>query len=366
MTARRTIPTLIAALALCASPAWAQWTERLAAAREAMELGDAGAARAELTAIAAQADEARDRATARYFLAALDDEALRFAEALAGYRAFVAADPGSRYAGRAHARAEDLATHAEGAFAPLVALERVRRSPTLASDAAALERLEREARAWPAGPVRAEARHMIAEGYASRLQRPTDAARVYRDLARDPSTPQTLRDLAAQKLVELGVTLGAEERVAQDVGAVAAVDPEVRALAAVHVRRQRLRRSAIGALSLTALLGIVAVVRAARSGRGGEVLRAWRRPLPLAHLALLSLGGAGLARLSDGHGGGPFFALGAGTLGVYLAVTAAAVVGSERWPARVARAALGLLAVLAVSYLAMERLDVMMLEGINL
>lgn len=366
MIPARPIVPLLAALALYAAPAHAQWTERLSAAREAMELGDAGAARAELTAIAAQAEEPRDRATARYFLAVIDDEASRFAEALAGYRAFVTADPGSRYAGRAQARADDLAAHAEGGFAPLAALERVRRSPTLPSDPAALERLEREARGWPAGLVRAEARHMIAEGYASRLQRPTDAARVYRDLARDPSTPQTLRDLAAQKLVELGVTLGTEERVAREVGAVAAVDPEVRALAAVHVRRQRLRRGAIGALSLTALLGAAALIRAARSGRVGEVLRAWRRPLPLAHLALLSLGGAGLAHLSDGHEGAPFFALGAGTLGVYLAVTAAAVMGSTRWPARIARAALGLLAVLAVSFLAMERLDVMMLEGINL
>ena len=366
MIPRRRIATLLAALSLAASPAWAQWTERLSAARDAMESGDAGAARAELQAIAAQADEPRDRATARYFLAVLDDEAYRFAEALAGYRAFVAEDPGSRYAGRAQARADDLAGHAEGAFAPLAALERVRRSPALASDPDALARLERDARAWPPGPVRAEARHLVAEGYGSRLRRPDDAARVYRDLARDPSTPQTYRDLAAQKLVELGVTLGAEDRVARDVSAVRRVDPEVRALAALHARRKHLRRSAIGVLSLTALLGASAAWRAWRAGRIGEVLRAWRRPLPLAHLALLSLGGAGLAHLSDGHEGGPFFALGAGTLGVYLAVTAAAVVGSARWPARAARALLGLLAVLAVSYLAMERLDVMMLEGINL
>jgi hypothetical protein len=190
--------------------------------------------------------------------------------------------------------------------------------------------------------------------------------RVYRELARDPSTPPTLRDLAAQKLVELGVTLGDEDRAARDVTAVRAVDPEVRALASVHLRRKRLRDGSMGVLGLVLGAGVLSVVRALRGGLRAELLRAWRRPLPLAHLALLSLGGAGLARMSDGHEAGPFFALGAGTLGVYLCLSAAAVVGSARWPMRALRGTLGLLAALAVSYLAMERLDVMMLEGINL
>lgn len=354
------------ALAAHAVTAQAQWIERLSAAREALDDGDAGAARTELTAIAAQEDDPRSAASARYFLAALDDEGYRFADALRGYRASIAMDPGSPYAGRILARVQELEAHAEGGFAPLAALERVRRTPALSNDPEALVRLGREARNWPAGSCRAEARYLVAEGLSTRFARPQEGAAVYRELALDPTSPGNLRDLAAQRLVELGVTLGREDRAARDVAAVRAVDPEVRTLAAVHLRRRRLRHGSVGVLALTAALGVISAAWTRRSGRWAELLRAWRRPLPLAHLALLSLGGAGLAHLSDGHEGGPFYVLGAGTLGVYLAVTAAAVAGPARWWAAIPRAMLGLLAALAVSYLAMERLDVMMLEGIGL
>ncbi|MEZ4394420.1 MAG: hypothetical protein R3A48_25385 [Polyangiales bacterium] len=71
-------------LAAHAASAQAQWIERLSAAREALDEGDAGAARAEFTAIAAQGDDPRSAASARYYLAALDDEAYRFADARSG------------------------------------------------------------------------------------------------------------------------------------------------------------------------------------------------------------------------------------------------------------------------------------------
>lgn len=365
-SARRVALCVALALGAVGGTAQAQWIERLAAAREALDEGDAGAARAELVAVAAQREDPRSSAVASYLLAAQHDEDYRFAEALAGYRASVAIDPGSRYATRAYARIQELEGHSEGAFAPLVSLERVRRTPSLSDDPAVLEGLAREARGWPAGPVRAEARYLVAEGLSTRFERPQDAVVIYRELARDPSTPASLRDLAAQRLVELGVTLGREDRAAQEVAAVRAVDGEVRALARLHLRRQRLRYASFSLLALCAAVGAASLARLRRAGRLSELLRAWKRPLPLAHLALLSLGGAGLARLSDGHEGGPFYLLGAGTLGVYLAMSASAVAGSSRWWAVTLRATLGLAAALAVSYLAMERLDVMMLEGIGL
>jgi hypothetical protein len=358
--------SLCLGLALCAGPARAQWDERLSAARDAVETGDAGAARGELVAVAAQREDARAAATAAYLLAAMDDEAYRFADALRGYRALVAMDPGSRYAGRALARIEELQGHREGGFVPLTALERVRRTPGMADDVTALTRLAAEARGWPGGPVRAEARYLVAEALSTRLSRPQEGVAVYREMLRDATTPATLRDLAGQRLVELGVTLGREDRAAQDVATSRTVDPEVRELAALHLRRRRLRQSAWTALGVTAGWGLFGVARLLRASRGRELWRAWRRPLPLAHLALLSLGGAALAHLSDGHEGGPFYVLGAGTLGVYLALTAAALAGSPRAWMRVARGVLGLLAALSVSFLAMEALDTMMLEGIGL
>lgn len=363
---RRASLSLCLALALAADPARAQWDERLSAAREALDTGDAGAARGALQAVAAQRDDARAAATAAFLLAVMDDEAYRFADALRGYRAHVAMDPGSRYAGRALARIEELQGHREGGFAPLAALERVRRTPGMADDVAALTRLAAEARGWPGGPVRAEARYLVAEALSTRLSRPQEGVAVYREMLRDATTPPTLRDLAGQRLVELGVTLGREDRAAQDVATSRTVDPEVRELAALHLRRRRLRHAAAAVLAATAAWGSFGVVRLLRASRGRELWRAWRRPLPLAHLGLLSLGGAALAHLSDGHEGGPFYVLGAGTLAVYLALTAAALGGSPRPWARAARGALGLLAALSVSFLAMETLDTMMLEGIGL
>ncbi len=293
------------------------------------------------------------------------DEDFEFARALAGYRDLLARDPGSRFAARAQARVEDLEHHGEGGFAPLTILERVRRDETLANSLAAIQRLEREAERFPPGLVRAEARQLVGEAYLSRLQRPREAARVLHALANDDAAPQDVRSLAAERLVQARALMGEEVSAASEVSAMR-VDPEVQHDARVLARRAMLRMASWVTLSLTAAMGLLSLALMARARRAGEVWRAWRRPLPIAQITLLTLGGGGLAKLFDEHEMSPFLLLGAGSLGVYLAAAAWSVAGSARVSARIARGMLCLLAALAVAFLTMDALDPMMLEGINL
>ena len=357
---------VLVALVLALSPAAAraQSPARIEAGRAAQEAGDLGRAREAFAAAVAQGDP-EEAALGEYHLAQLADEALDFPEALAGYRRFVARDPGSRYASRALARIDDLQAHAEGGFAPLVALERVRRSTALSDDPRALEALDRASRGWPGGSVRAEAWMLVAEAFAGRMRRPREAAEVFLRLAEDDAAPVGQRELAATRLVELRAALGDPARAERELSGVRVPDV-VRAEAAVLTRRARLHRAAATVLTLVALAGAAALAMAWRRGQLGEVLRRWRRPMPLVQLAVLTAGGAAMAKLADDHEVSPFAVLGGGALAVYLVAVALNVVGGAGPGSRAARAAVSAMAVLAVSYLAMLGLDPMMLEGIGL
>jgi hypothetical protein len=361
---RRGLASFFVAMALSASVAHAQITPALEAARDAMEAGEADRARAMFTALTRSAS-LREAATAVYYLAVMADEGLEFRRALAGYQDFIARDPGSRFAARAQARVDDLLHHAEGNFAPLVALERVRRNEQSANSLAGIQRLDREMATFPAGAVRAEAQLLVGEAYLNRLQRPRDAARVLHILAGDTSAAQEVRSLAAERLVQARTLMGEERVAAQEITALR-VDPEVQRDAEVLARRSLLRDIAWATLAVTAAAGVTSLVRAARAKRMHEVLRVWKRPLPLAQIAVLTLGGGALAKAYDEHEVSPFLLLGAGALAVYLAATAWNVVGSNRVALRVGRALVCMLAALAVSFLTMHTLDTMMLEGINL
>lgn len=356
--------SLVLALWLGGASAWAQPAGRIEAGRAAEEAGDRARARASYEA-AVRSGDASEAALGEYHLARLDDDALDFASALAGYRRFVARDPGSRYASRALARIDDLSAHAEGGFAPLVALERVRRSTALSDSPAALAELDRGSQAWPAGAVRAEAWMLVGEAYLGRMRRPRDAAGVFLRLAGDEGAPAGLRELAGTRLVEARALLGESARAERELSGVRVTD-EVRAQATLLARRARLRRAATTVLALVGASGLAALLLAWRRGQMGEVWRRWKRPMPLVQLAVLTAGGGAMAKLADEHDASPFAVLGGGALAVYLVAVALNVVGGTSGGSRAARAAVTAMAVLAVSYLAMLGLDPMMLEGIGL
>lgn len=336
----------------------------LATARDALDAGNLSRARELLTPLSHLAQPAVV-AQAQFFLGDLAEKELCFGDALASYRSSVRVDPGGRYASRSLARIEFLSTRSEGDFAPLVTLERVRSSPQRSSDPRAIDALVRQADSFPAGTARVEARLLAAQAYAGRLNRPADALPVLRALIRDPAASADLRRLALDLLAQTRVRLGQFSIALDEQHAMGGRDEtiaQVRQLA----RREKLR---VGSLALTAfvlLAGLIAALRAIRAHHMRALARAWLRPLPLAHIAMFSIGGAMLAHTYDDHDPTPFLGLGGGALLVYLAATAWSFVGSQRVSARVVRATLCGIAMLAVSFLAMHRFDAGMLEGIGL
>ncbi|MBL8605492.1 MAG: hypothetical protein JNK72_26410 [Myxococcales bacterium] len=348
-------------LALASGLAFAQQDPSLSAGRDALEARQVDLARQHFRALLGRPDPAL-RHLGVYFLAATDDEAMAFGAALDGYRRFVALDPSSRWASRAIARIEDLEAHAEGDFAPLRALERVRRDPALARDLDAIRRLDAESARFAPGRVRAEARYLVAEAYLERLARPDDAVRVYLALARDGATPPHLRDLAADRLVTARQRSGDETQAAREVEGLD-VDEAVRANARVLARRRALLRASVALLVALALSAAAAGVKIFRGRLKKSLVAQLARVTPLAQLGLLTAGGGLLAWRTDDHDPWPFLTLGLGTIGVYLAAVTLKTAGLLP---RALRAAFCALAVLAVAYLAMFLHDPQMLEGVSL
>lgn len=361
---RRLFVCLLTAGGLAPTVAVAQDASVSEQAQELQQRGDLARARSLYETLAADPD-ARTAAEGLYRLGALSDETYAFRDALRYYQQSVARDPSSRYAARAIARSEDLEAHHEGAFVPLSELERLRRDPVRANNPADIEAMEHRAEGFPQGPVRAEALLLVGDAYIGRLNRPRDAARVFARLAQEPGADDNLRELAATRLVEARAILGEESLAVTEVAHVHAT-AEVQANAQTLARRKRLHAAALTTLSLAALAALVVTAYTLSQRWTAKVWAVWKRPLPLAHIAVLSLGGALMAWKADGHSGGPFYALGAGTLALHLLGSAWNAVGSQHPAHRALRAALGLLGVLAVAFLAMESLDTMMLEGIKL
>lgn len=292
------------------------------------------------------------------------ESALEMDEALRSYRASIAAAPSGPFAGRARARAEQLALHEADRFAGLRALARFRERMHSASSQEALA-LARDAAQWARTPARDRARSSAAEVLVARGSR-REAMDVYRAIAADPSSGADERALALHELSALGER-GITERELRSLGADRATLADARRLA----RREHLRRAAWSALGLQWALGLWALWQARRARTMGAVVRAWKRPLPIVHLAVLCVGGALPTRTYDGHDASHVWAFAAAMLTVYLSASAASAVAFARDRAptlawRAARAMIAVCAALAASFLSMRRFDPGMLDGISL
>ncbi|MDI3286001.1 hypothetical protein QHF83_22040 [Polyangium sp. 15x6] len=313
------------------------------------------------------APDPRAKAKATYEQAERAAAELRFGEALAGYDAVLSLDPSAPFARMARARAADLRAHAEGDFAPLARLEAVRRTP--APDRATIEALERDAATFPPGRVRAEARLIVAEAFWHRFDEPSRAAAALGQAIEDPSADKLTRALALNELAALERERGDLAAAYRAVSRFPDLVPSLYAEIGRLVRRERLARVAAGVLGALGLVFAVSVVRLLRKpGRDPEaIVRAVIRPSSVAFA--LYLGGAA-AILVRHHGEGdvrPFLWLGFGVLGVDIAARAWRLGSRDgRAAARVGRAIVCMLGVLAAAFLSLEGANAGYLESFGL
>jgi hypothetical protein len=329
-----------------------------------VKLAPAIAMAALLFARAAQADgDSRARAKEAFERGESEVHALAFDRALASYKEAIAIDPSASTAGLARTRVGELESHSEGGFAPLVALERVRRSPS--STRAEVDALGAAAPGFPAGRVRAEAELVVGEALWHRFDDRASARVALERAVEDEGADRLTRSLALNELCGLfreGDDLPSAERAVDRFGDLApALRTEIRRLA----RRARFR---VTSAYFLAALGLVALALAARAvvKLGLDAARTRLvRSFDLA-LALYLGGGASLLVRARGEGDTrPFLWLGLGVLAVAIAGRTIGL-SSTRPAARAARAIVCIVGVLAVAFLSIERTDASFLASVGL
>jgi len=335
----------------------------------AREPPDTAAARAALTRAASAGDDPEATGEAAFLLGELDEDQAAFEQALDDYRRAVAASPNSRWALRANERIDWLHARSEDHFGPLAALERVRRDPRRAADAASVEALSRQADSFPPGLVRVEARMLVAEAWLGRMHRPDRAVGELRAVTEDPRADTLTTRLAERELVDVLVTEGRIDEAAAEARAhTNRLDARfVREVTRLLLRR-KVRVVAVATLAIFALLAAVGLARAARGGTlgaaGGE-LRKIALPSAL-FVGFVAVGGGALASNYESGNSAPFVLLGAAVLPLVLLARAWAAVGSNRTSARIARSLLAAAATLATAFLLLDTLHPEYLAGFGL
>ena len=290
-----------------------------------------------------------------------DDAALAFEPAIVGYEETVRLDPTGRAAARAEARARYLRDRSEGDFAPLRALERVRRDPLLASDPHAIDALVHAAEMYPPGLVRLEVWMLAADAYAERLARPPEAIALWRRIVIDPLAPPVMRRSAAKSLTT--AELARAEWTNAEADARLIGDPQLAREVHRVLRRRHLHLASIATLLTLAIAATLAIVRSTRGERRRSVI-----PLSvvLGYAAYVGLAGAALAAGYEGGTARPFLYLGLALVPILLMARAWGASGATTPPARTFRAALSAASALAAAFLVVERVDIAYLEGIGL
>jgi hypothetical protein len=296
-----------------------------------------------------------DEAERAYRDATEAERQLDFPRALEGYRRALSLRPAASFSSRARIRAEDLAAHAEGGFAPLARLESVRRQPSRSSDPAELASLESEAAAFPPGQVRAEARLLVAEAFGRRLRIPARAVAPALALLEDEAADRALRSQAVPLLVDAYEALGEHGKARAAAARYGALAPAAGARLGVIDRRTRLERVAVAALVVLLLCDAAAAAVAARAGRLAAIAaRVVRAPTSLVVALVLAAGGATVATAYDATiTTRPFWLLGAGVLLCDRSAALWRAAAGDGRLARLASVGLGLLGLASAALLAL-------------
>jgi hypothetical protein len=325
---------------------------------------DLTAARAHFENAARGTDDG-SAADALYYLAELDDSALRFDSAMSRYDAAVSRLPSGRFTPRAKSRAHELRTHSEGGFAPLVRLETVRRSPEFASDPAAIDALARDAASFPQGKVRVEARMLAVEAYLGRLHRAKDALPLLRLVADDPVADVVTARVAASDLVDAYVEAG-DLALALDAahGYPRLVDQDRETTIRRLMRRRPLRWVASGDLALLCTFALLAIARPGRAA----ALRGVRKiaPMALAFAAFACGVGGLLASSYEQTSPYPFTSMFPTVFVVILLARCSSANGSSAPIARTLRATVAFSGIFAAAFLLLDHMDPVYLQGFGL
>lgn len=320
-------------------------------------------------AYAEHGGSSREVALALFYAADSLDRQMRFAEALARYRESLERDPSGPYGGRAMARINSLQSDAVDDFAALRMLERFRREHNrAAATVSEAQAFVTQATALRASPARAQAlllgARALHEGHAT-----DSAVRVLQSLAQNPETSLDDRAMAMHQIAMMREENQDFSRAGRELTTLRG-DPREVARMQRLARRQTLRKVMRVIVSVQYMLGVICVLLTAKQKRFAILLSEWRRPLPWMHLSVLTFGGAMLTRSYDNHEIGHVWALGVGSLLAYLSATAMSVSLGKlqrfRTVLRVGAVLLSAIAVLGVSFLAMDRFDNGMLDGIAL
>jgi hypothetical protein len=322
-----------------------------------------GIAVALLTLVAgARADEAPS-AEPRAIARAAFDEAesaareFRFEEAQRAYEHAFDADPSAPFAPVARARAEDLAAHAEGGFAPLRALEEVRRDPKKLRDSASVEALERAAGAFPPGRVRSEARIVVAEAYWHTLGQPERAIAPLEAITSDEAAESYTRALALNELVGIARDRGDLGAAAAELDRHPALLPTLRAEIHRLIRRARISVAAHAWLIALLSVGVVSIARVARRSGARSLSRKLVRPLATGFALYVGAAAALLAKIYGNEDPRPFLFLGLGIFALDVIARAWRLTSTESRALRVVRAIACGAGVLAVGFVALERTE---------
>jgi hypothetical protein len=296
-----------------------------------------------------------------------DDEALELGRAAGEYEEALRIDPASPKAMRAEERAKTLRAHAEGDFAPYAALERVRRSPALASDPHAVDELVRAADGFPPGLVRIDVWVFAAEAYAQRLGRPDEATRLWRRVADDPHADPIAARAAIGALVEQALGRGDLAAAEADAARPLADDRTVSSVRR-FARRRFVHRVAVASVGGVVLFAAIAIARAAQRGRLRAIVAAGRRSSRLIAVsaAYLAIAGGLLAASYEDTSATPFLLLGVVLAPILFLARAWGAAGSPAPRARAARAAACAASALGAAFLVLEHVDASYLEGLGL
>jgi hypothetical protein len=314
---------------------------------------------------AASSSDNEAAASGLYFLGEMDEEAMRFADAVAHYDASLTRLPSSRYAQRAATRSSTLKAHAEGGFAPLVILETVRRDPVKASDPTALHELTEKASGFPPGPVRVEARLLAAEAYRGRLHLPAEQIALLWLVVRDPRADVISSREAAVEIIDAEIARGdidAAQRAKVELGK--KLDATNSAKVTRLLRRRTADTFAKVDLGAVLLLFGVALARGGAKPAAKSVLALL--PLALAFSIFAGVAGGLLASSYETGNATPFLMLVPLMFVTILVARAWSAVGSKAVPARVLRAALCSSSLFALALLFLEKLTPQYLEGFGL